>query len=119
MAYAGVYLISCDETPLYIGSSKDLCRRLQEHRRSILKGKHPNRHLRAYLKRAKINLDALTWSVLGLCSEAELKKLEQIQTNYYLPICCDDVADLETADDSFKLFIFSRLFQRSRKFGRK
>lgn len=114
--YSGVYCISHGATTLYVGSTKDICRRLGEHRRAILKGKHPNRHLRSYLKRNRIELDKLEWSVLGLCPGSQLKSLEQIWHNDLLPACCDDVPSLEDASDEFKLFIFSRILQKSRKF---
>lgn len=101
---------------LYVGSSKDLLVRIRTHQRHLRKGKHPNRYLRSYLKQRKLKLESLTFSVLELCQPEDLLIAEQAWHNQLMPWAAMDVPDLATASDAFKLFVFSRILQRARKF---
>lgn len=73
---SGIYQITCSETnKIYVGSSKNIRKRLQQHFSSLEQGKHAN----VYLQRAfdTYGLNAFTAEVLELCSVEDLLPREQ------------------------------------------
>lgn len=76
---AGVYLITCTANQkIYIGSTNNLWRRWNEHRRDLRAGIHDNSHLQAaWLKYGE---DSFTIAVLERCETDALNEREQ----YYL-----------------------------------
>ncbi len=123
----GIYLIAHNINILYIGSSKDVIKRIKTHQSQIKRPKgHPNYLLKHHLKRLKINPNELTYSVLWDTSQPlpqllqltwgadRLKVLEQYYHNLYLPECAIGVPHLPTASDQFKLYMFDRIVRQAR-----
>lgn len=73
---SGIYQILCVPTgKVYIGSTKRLSKRWQEHRRLLRQRRHFNRHLQASWN--KYGENAFTFSVLQECEPSELIDFEQ------------------------------------------
>jgi group I intron endonuclease len=75
MKVAGVYTITHDSGKLYVGSSVDVRRRWQAHRRDLRRTSHPNRHLQAAW--SKHGESAFTFAVVEECAPELLIEREQ------------------------------------------
>jgi len=73
---AGVYTITqAGSGKVYVGSSVDIRRRWQDHRRHLRRGSHPNGHLQAAW--TKYGEDAFVFAVVEVAEPADLIEREQ------------------------------------------
>lgn len=80
---AGVYLIYCHKTRMaYVGSSKNVARRLTSHRHSLRHGIHGNSHLQNAWD--KYGEQAFSMGLLESCQEEECLLHEQIWIDIWL-----------------------------------
>lgn len=78
---SGIYIIKNEENKkVYIGQSKDLNRRLNNHRRLLIDGKHPN----VYMQRSFNNADGnFSFEILEECPIDMLDEREIFWISYY------------------------------------
>lgn len=73
---SGIYqILNTVNGKKYIGSSKDVVKRLGGHKNTLKKGTHSNSHLQSAFK--KYGLDNFVYSVLEVCDEQVLIEREQ------------------------------------------
>lgn len=74
---AGIYeIVNITNGKRYVGSTALLAKRWREHRNHLLRGSHPNRHLRsAWKKYGEISFE---FRVLVICQEDDLLLYEQL-----------------------------------------
>jgi group I intron endonuclease len=75
MKVAGVYTITHDSGKVYVGSSVDIRRRWQHHRRHLRRGSHSNSHLQAAW--TKHGEDSFTFAVVEIAERGALIAREQ------------------------------------------
>lgn len=79
---SGIYFIkSIIDDRLYIGSSKNIGKRLKHHFNALSINKHSNMHLQNYFNKYGIN--SLKCGVLNKCNEDSLIEIEQIFIDKY------------------------------------
>ena len=82
MVEIGIYLIRCSVTgKVYVGRSKRLRARWQEHRRDLTSGRHSNPYLQAAW--GKHGAEAFSFQVLKACSLDESGPLEKTYIEHY------------------------------------
>lgn len=75
MDNCGIYMLYSElDSRVYIGSSKNLKRRLCRHKSELKVNKHKNRHLQRFVNKYGIN--SIKTKILLNCKEEELIKLE-------------------------------------------
>ena len=80
---AGVYLIYCHKTSMaYVGSSKNVARRLTSHRHSLRHSIHGNSHLQSAWD--KYGEQTFSMGLLEPCSEGEQLQREQVWIDIWL-----------------------------------
>lgn len=95
----GIYKISnCIDNRVYIGSSKNLERRLTRHFSELKNGKHKNYHLQRFVD--KYGLTAIDFQIIELCSEEELLQKEIKAVEYFNSLKAG--FNLEYPDRSYK-----------------
>ena len=79
----GIYKITDQRGRIYIGSSANIEKRFQQHRKTLLNGSHVNKKLRDYYKKYKES--AYVYEVVEECSLDDLLKREQFYIDLLLP----------------------------------
>lgn len=75
MNNCGIYIIYSElDSRVYIGSSKNIKRRIQRHLSKLKLGKHSNRYLQRFSN--KYGIINIKWKLLDICNEDELLELE-------------------------------------------
>jgi group I intron endonuclease len=77
----GIYAIIVNEWKMYIGSSKNLKERREEHFSYLRKNKHDNDHLQKAFN--KYGEQAFKWEILKYCKEDQRIEKEQFYINKY------------------------------------
>ena len=80
---AGVYAITAPSGKQYIGSSVNMPRRWPVHRHHLRRGTHHTSRLQASAN--KYGVEALTFSVLIVCSESDVRMYEQLAIDALKP----------------------------------
>lgn len=71
----GIYLIrNTINDKIYVGSSKNIRRRIQEHLSKLKLNKHPNKHLQNHFNKYK---ESLYFEIIQECEQKDLLKVEQ------------------------------------------
>lgn len=78
---SGVYKICGPNDKVYIGSSKNIEKRIEVHRWELKNNKHKNKHLQAAWN--KYGELAFTIEILEQCPVENLEKLEQFYIDYF------------------------------------
>ena len=79
---SGVYLITCNvNSKVYVGSSKNISKRITSHKNRLLKGIHHSIALQSAVN--KYGIDAFSVSILEICEPCELQNIEQKYINHY------------------------------------
>ena len=79
---SGVYLITCEvNSKVYVGSSKNISKRITSHKNRLLKGNHHSIALQSAVNKYGIN--AFSVKILEICEPCELQGIEQKYINHY------------------------------------
>lgn len=79
---SGVYVITCEvNSKVYVGSSKNISKRITSHKNNLLKGSHHSIALQSAVN--KYGIDAFSVSILEICEPYELQNTEQKYIDHY------------------------------------